>query len=480
MLPFKLERTDETLTAHGGLALSAEFNHGLGSCGLADQYLPGPGSKRGYAPSVFVDQLILMLQAGGQCLEDLRELTREAGRLRLLGRAVIPDPDTVGDWLRRMGDPQTGQAGLVGLGRVQDALNARILRRDGIAEYTLDVDATLVVGEKRDAHWSYTGEQGYSLLLRFLFETPVRLADEFLEDNVSPGAGPLEFSRQCRTRMPLGKRLARYRADNASYPAALINELETDHVRRAITADQDVAVKAAFWLSITRDVRPQNDLFEPARGPYAYHAVASNWPAEEKTAHAVLRWHNQSGQAENFNKEVKNGGAGAAAVWRVLGQCRALPDRGAGVQPVHRLYAPGLSRRMGVADDCHGVVETGAGGRTDSAPCGTSGLATRVGGRGARLLAHHPTTVLGTGRGDLTRRRCDNIGGSVAGRARCVFTCRSMTGIRQQERERQRYRTPLTRRKRGTGYNPGRQPAQRTLRSFYLWIWAEYRDCVGF
>ena len=73
VLPFKLERTDETLTAHGGLALLAEFNHGLGVCGLTDRYLPGPGSHRGSAPSVFVDRLILMLQAGGRSLEDLRE-----------------------------------------------------------------------------------------------------------------------------------------------------------------------------------------------------------------------------------------------------------------------------------------------------------------------------------------------------------------------------------------------------------------------
>ena len=118
VLPFKLERTDETLTAHGGLALLAEFNHGLGLCGLTDRYLPGPGSNRGYAPSVFVDRLVLMLPAGGRSLEDVRELTREAGLLRRLGREVIPDPDTVGDWLRRMG-AQTGQAGLVGLGQVR-------------------------------------------------------------------------------------------------------------------------------------------------------------------------------------------------------------------------------------------------------------------------------------------------------------------------------------------------------------------------
>ncbi len=328
------------MTAHGGVALLAEFNHGLGVCGLANRLLPGPGSNRGDTPSVFVDRLILMLQAGGQCLEDLRELTREAGLLRLLGQEVVPDPDTVGDWLRRMGDPQTGQAGLVGRGQVRDALTARRLRRDGHETYTLDADATLVVGEKRDARWRYTGVRGYMPMLGFLGETPVCLVDEFREGNVSPGAGQREFSRQCRARMPVGKRLARYRADSASSQAALINELEADQVRWAITADQDVAVKAviaglppgawqepepgcgdqvaeavhsmnqtktAFRLSLKREERVQADLFEPAPGPYADHVVASNWSQEEKTANEVWQWHNQRGQAENFNKELKTG-----------------------------------------------------------------------------------------------------------------------------------------------------------------------------
>jgi hypothetical protein len=123
-------------------------------------------------------------------------------------------------------------------------------------------------------------------------------------------------------------------------PAELINTLETDQVRWAITADQDVAVKAviagvpteawpepepgcgyqaaaavhtmnqtkaAFRLSIKREERPLGDLFEDAITSYAYHVVASNWPKKEKTAQEVLGWHNQRGQAENFNKELKTG-----------------------------------------------------------------------------------------------------------------------------------------------------------------------------
>lgn len=82
--------------------------------------------------SVFVDTLVLMLQAGGRTLEDLRALQREAALRSLLDHDTLPDPDTVGDWLLRMGDPQTGQVGLVGLGRVRDALTTRLLRRDGV------------------------------------------------------------------------------------------------------------------------------------------------------------------------------------------------------------------------------------------------------------------------------------------------------------------------------------------------------------
>ncbi len=154
IFPFKIETTKERLTAHGGLALMAEFNHGIGLRELTDRYLPSPGSNRGFDASVMVDSLVLMLQGGGRRLEDLRELKQEQGLMRLIGRDEIPEPDTVGDWLRRMGDPNRGQEGLKGLGEVRDKISGRILKRDGIKQYTLDADATEIVGEKADALWA--------------------------------------------------------------------------------------------------------------------------------------------------------------------------------------------------------------------------------------------------------------------------------------------------------------------------------------
>ena len=70
VLDFKIESTKEQLTAHGGLALLAEYNRGLGLRQLSAQHLPAPGSDRGYTPSAFVESLILLLQAGDQTLEE--------------------------------------------------------------------------------------------------------------------------------------------------------------------------------------------------------------------------------------------------------------------------------------------------------------------------------------------------------------------------------------------------------------------------
>lgn len=136
-----------------------------------------------------------------------------------------------------------------------------------------------------------------------------------------------------------GKRIGYYRGDSASYQAGLFNQLERDGVIYGVTVDQDKAVrsaialipggdweesvkgcgyelaetvhcmnetKKAFRLVVKRGIRRQGELFEE-EGQYFYHAVASNWPEEEKNTEEVLKWHNQRGRAENFNKEIKIG-----------------------------------------------------------------------------------------------------------------------------------------------------------------------------
>ena len=238
-----------------------------------------------------------------------------------------------------MGESKTGELGIEGLGRVRDQINGRILKRDGITEYTLDADATEIIGEKADALLTYDGNKGYMPMLGFLYETAVCIYDEFREGNVSPQSGQKEFYLECKKRIPAGKGIGYYRADSASYQAEVFNQLEEDGVRYGITVDQDKAVKPliasigaeeweepvkgcgyelaetvhcmektkkAFRLVIKREVRRQGELFEKAER-FFYHAVATNWSEKDKNRAEVLAWHNQRGQAENFNKELKNG-----------------------------------------------------------------------------------------------------------------------------------------------------------------------------
>ncbi len=318
----------------------AEFNHGIGLRELTDKYLSKPQSNRGFAPSVYVDSLILMLEGGGRSLEDIRELANERGLTKLIGRGVIPSSDAIGDWLRKMGDPSRTDNGIAGLDKVSTEINHRILKHDPREKYTLDADATEIIAEKIAAAFTYKGNQGFMPMLGFLFEPTVCLHAEWREGNEAPGSGQVRFYRGCKERMPSGKQIGWYRADSASYNAGLINELEADGVVWAITADQDSAVKAAireieeqgwtepvagcgyevaetvhsmnktnkaFRLAIKREKREQGDLFENGGEHYFYHAIATNWEIEMKDTHHVIEWHNQRGQAENFNKELKHG-----------------------------------------------------------------------------------------------------------------------------------------------------------------------------
>lgn len=97
-------------------------------------------------------------------------------------------------------------------------------------------------------------------MLGFLYESKLCLYDEFREGNAAPASGLVVFYEECKRRIPKGKRIKRYRADSASYQAALINNLQEDGVKYGITASQDVSVKKAI-----KEI-PESDWKEPHKG----------------------------------------------------------------------------------------------------------------------------------------------------------------------------------------------------------------------
>ena len=157
VLPFKLAATEETLTAQGGLALFGEYLSAMCVGALIGHELPGPGSAAGYAAPAHVLPLVLMLAGGGRSLEDLRVLRRDLGLRDLLQLDDIPSSDATGDWMRRMGRTNAGaqgSEGQAGLQRGNRCVFRRLLRQDDRQNYTLDIDATQIAADKREAHYT--------------------------------------------------------------------------------------------------------------------------------------------------------------------------------------------------------------------------------------------------------------------------------------------------------------------------------------
>jgi hypothetical protein len=332
VLPFRLAASDESLTAQSRLTLVGEYVGAIGVCGLTDHELPGHGSVAGYRASVHVLPLVLMLAGGGRTLEDLRVLRADEGLRSLLRLQDMPSSDASGDWLRRMGAKEGG--GLAGLQRVNRCVFRRLLRNDERADYTLDIDTTQIVAEKREARYTYNGEKGYMPMVGHIAERGLVIDHEFREGNVAPAAGKLEFLKACERNMPKGKRIVAMRADSAAYQAGIFNYCGETNKIFAVGADQDAAVKTVIatlpegeWKSFcdgeiaetvhcmnktNKEFRlivmrcPQDqDLFED-KSPYRYHAIASNCPDED--AAATMEWYSQRSDAsENRIKDLKVG-----------------------------------------------------------------------------------------------------------------------------------------------------------------------------
>lgn len=328
VLPFKLESTSERLTAHAGLAVFGEFCAAMKLSEQVNRYLPAPGSAKGFNPSVYVQPLVLMLHGGGRSLEDIRMLANDNGLPSLLNM-TIPSSDATGNWLRRMGS----SSGLDGLQMVKNKQLKWAMKREAEKDFTLDIDASQIIAAKYAAEFTYKHEKGYMPMLGHLAENGLIIHEEFREGNAAPASRNREFIQECKANMPKGKRIARLRADSATYQADVINDCEKDHVTFAIAAKKDPAVKAtiaaipesawkpysdgeiastvhcmegtpkAFTLVVFRKGRQLSlDKEEPE---WFYHAVATNKtdPAED-----VMDWYRMRGEySENRIKELKIG-----------------------------------------------------------------------------------------------------------------------------------------------------------------------------
>jgi hypothetical protein len=104
VLPFKIERTEEKVTARSGLVLYAEFMKGMKLEELVDRHIARPGSGRGFKAISYIGPLSMMLYGGGEAIEEVREIREDHPLREAIQMEMIPSCSAIGDWLKRMGE----------------------------------------------------------------------------------------------------------------------------------------------------------------------------------------------------------------------------------------------------------------------------------------------------------------------------------------------------------------------------------------
>jgi len=333
VLPFKLKRTEERITARSGLVLYEEFMRAMGVEELMGRYMPRPGSGRGFEAIRYIKGLSMTLYGGGESIEDVREIREDDSLREVVGFEEIPSSSAIGDWLKRMGEG----GGIVGMERVNDGMGRKVLRRDDRKGYTLIVDPTVIESEKREAQMSYLGFKGYRPVIATLKEIGWVIAYEFREGN--DNGGRVEILKKAFSKMPRGKEIEEVLLDAEYYTYEVMDYLEERKVRWAIAVDKDVSVmemirsiseeeweplktrdgimtdrevaetvhtmnkgKIAFRLVVLRWKERQRDLFKDA---YNYHCIATNMV--EQSEEEVVWGYNGRAQIENHIKEIRVG-----------------------------------------------------------------------------------------------------------------------------------------------------------------------------
>jgi hypothetical protein len=330
-MALRLERTDERLTRRSGLVLIDRFGKRLDMAKRIDGVFPAPGSNRGFLASTYVTTLIEMMIDGATCLEDVRAFRDDGAYQAMTNRDSYPTSDALGDWLRRHGD----HGGADRIGQVNgDLVRTMTFERD----LTLDIDTTLIASDKGDAEVCYEGFRAYNPLVGVCTELGLFAAARFQQGNVSPQSDLPSFLEHCTTLLP--NRISTVRSDSAGYNHDVMNFCFEHRLRFTITADHDEAVmraiatipKKAWKQGVSDDGSPapyelaevlhtmnqthqafrlvvkrterynQLDLFEA----YHYWIVATNIPASEMNAQAIVTFHNDRGEMERLIGELKH------------------------------------------------------------------------------------------------------------------------------------------------------------------------------
>ncbi len=236
LLPYTVEVVEaaDGLTSRAGLPLVLETMRALGLDQAIAQHVHVRERQSGYREAEKIEALVLLLAAGGDCLDDIAVLQADGGLGRLLGRR-LPSADTLRHFLYAFHDEAliaqaqaarpAGQvayipaesAALQGLGCVNTALVHRVAAQGQGTRATLDHDGTIQESHKREALPHYQGGRGYQPAAIYWVEQDLVVADEYRDGNVPAGMETLPLIQRGFASLPATVTKYAFRADSACY-----------------------------------------------------------------------------------------------------------------------------------------------------------------------------------------------------------------------------------------------------------------------
>lgn len=236
LLPYRVEvgAEDAAVTGRAGLPLALETMRALGLEAAIVQHVRVRERQSGYTEAEKIEALVLLLAAGGDCLDDIAVLQADGGLRRLLGRR-LPSADRLRHFLYAFHDEQliadaqaqrpAGQVAYIpaentalqGLARVNTALVHQVAAQGKSPTATLDHDATLQESHKREARPHYNGGRGYQPTAVYWVEQDLVVADEYRDGNVGAGMATLPLIQRAFASLPARVTTLAFRADTACY-----------------------------------------------------------------------------------------------------------------------------------------------------------------------------------------------------------------------------------------------------------------------
>jgi len=266
--PFRIDPRPlrEMSSARVGLLCASRALRSLQLPALVQANLRLKSRRRGLEESQWIEGLVLLQIAGGDCPEDIALLHQDACLERGLGFA-LPKARTVRDFLERFQDEELARSrparseqksfilpasdGVQQLQAVQAGLVGQVARKYQAAGQTLriatiDQDATLIESHKENARPHYEGGRGYQPMVAVWAEADLVVADELRDGNVPARQAPLTCAEAAFAALPASVQERYFRGDSACHEAGLLGWLRAPERAREAGGPIGFAISAVM------------------------------------------------------------------------------------------------------------------------------------------------------------------------------------------------------------------------------------------